>query len=93
MKARKTFLEAFFDATERGWPKDHPSEDQEWRSDGAWEQQSTDPADDQQDAQLFGHAQVRRVSLAIVRRLTRESYCERAIYLSRSIHFTPLFAS
>ena len=73
MKPRKPFLEAFFHATESGRPKDHPSEDQEWRSDRARQQQSPDPTDDQKDAELFGYALDRRVRLAIVRGLTRAS--------------------
>ena len=73
MQPRKPLLEAFFNASERGRPKDHPSEDQEWRSDRARQQQPPDPADNEKDAELFGYALGRRVRLAIVRGPPRAS--------------------
>ena len=73
MKPRKPSLEASFNATESGWPEDHPSEDQEWRSDRARQQQAADPTDNQKDAELFGYALNRALRLAIVRGLTRAS--------------------
>jgi hypothetical protein len=73
MEPRKPPLKAFFNATKSGWPKDHPSEDQEWRSDRARQQQAADPANNQKDAELFGYALIGRVHPAIVRGLTRAS--------------------
>jgi hypothetical protein len=73
MEPGKPPLKAFFDATESGRPEYYPSEDQEWRSDRARQQQAPNPTHDQKDAELFGYALIGGVSPAIVSGLTRAS--------------------